>query len=133
MMRHVKVPATPALTAEPGEHLLYVLREDLRLKPFTIVPPHAHPGASEVYTIAAGTGVVEIEGQSSEVAAGDVVHVPPGATHTIRVGAEGLDFGSFMAFPGLLPFLAYRAKRFVQDRPALAALHARLRGRPQPV
>ncbi len=119
----------PEALPTPSEGRLYVLRESLRLEADQEVPPHTHPAATEVYVVAAGGGVVEVAGRPSAVSPGDVVVVPAGSVHSIRVGPGGLSFAAFMAFPSLSSFLAYRARRVVQDSPLLAALHRLLRRR----
>lgn len=42
---------------------------------------HRHPRCEEVVYVASGRGAVWIDGATTPVATGDVVHVPPGAAH----------------------------------------------------
>ena len=46
--------------------------------------PHYHPEVEEVYYLLWGKAEMEVDGQVEVVEAGDVVVIPPGATHHIR-------------------------------------------------
>ena len=43
-----------------------------------------HPGQEELYYIFAGRGSVVVDGEAHEIAAGDVVFIPDGATHYVK-------------------------------------------------
>jgi mannose-6-phosphate isomerase-like protein (cupin superfamily) len=45
---------------------------------------HYHRLSEEIYYLLEGTGVMEINGESREVAPGDAILIPPGAWHQIR-------------------------------------------------
>ena len=61
------------------------------LEPDHAPPPHKHDDAEQVYYVLEGRGVLTIEGAGEfAVSAGDVVVVPPGATHSMRADAEGM-------------------------------------------
>jgi mannose-6-phosphate isomerase-like protein (cupin superfamily) len=48
---------------------------------------HYHRLSEEFYYLLEGTGVMEINGESREVAAGDAILIPPGAWHQIRANS----------------------------------------------
>jgi len=50
---------------------------------------HYHARTEEIYLVTAGSGVLEVAGESREVAAGDAVLIPPGAWHELVAGADG--------------------------------------------
>ncbi len=52
---------------------------------------HYHKLSEEFYYLLAGTGVMEIDGESREVCPGDAILIPPGAWHQIRA-IEPLQF-----------------------------------------
>jgi mannose-6-phosphate isomerase-like protein (cupin superfamily) len=49
---------------------------------------HYHKLAEEFYFIQEGTGTIEIDGATSEVAPGDAILIPAGAWHTITAHQE---------------------------------------------
>jgi mannose-6-phosphate isomerase-like protein (cupin superfamily) len=52
---------------------------------------HYHPKAEEIYFITAGAGRIRIEGETSEVRAGDAIAIPPGRKHKLwNTGKETL-------------------------------------------
>ena len=59
---------------------------------------HRHPHSEEIVYVAAGSGEVWIDGDSHPVTAGDVVHIPTGATHA-TVPAEGETMRLICFFP----------------------------------
>lgn len=59
------------------------------LAPGQATERHYHGDSEEVYFLLEGGGVMEIDGDSREVGAGDAILIPPGARHTLRAGAEG--------------------------------------------
>ncbi|MDH3499907.1 MAG: cupin domain-containing protein [Acidimicrobiia bacterium] len=59
---------------------------------------HRHPHSEEVVYVIAGSGYVWIDGARHPVAAGDVVHIPQGATHA-TVPDEGIDMELMCFFP----------------------------------
>ena len=50
---------------------------------------HYHALTEEIYLITAGGGVLEVDGDSREVALGDAVVIPPGAWHELVAGTAG--------------------------------------------
>ena len=46
------------------------------------LPPHRHANESETITIVSGALWFEVDGERSELHAGDTVHVPAGTLHT---------------------------------------------------
>jgi mannose-6-phosphate isomerase-like protein (cupin superfamily) len=52
---------------------------------------HFHPRAEEIYYITHGVGRIRIDGETSEVKAGDAIAIPPGKRHKLwNTGAETL-------------------------------------------
>ena len=50
---------------------------------------HYHARTEEIYLLTAGGGVLEVDGESREVVAGDAVLIPAGAWHELVAGADG--------------------------------------------
>jgi mannose-6-phosphate isomerase-like protein (cupin superfamily) len=64
---------------------------EARIEPGCCTVPHYHPRAEEIYYILRGHGLMKIEGEAREVARGDAIAIPPGATHTLcNTGTETL-------------------------------------------
>jgi quercetin dioxygenase-like cupin family protein len=59
------------------------------LEPGQATARHYHARSEEIYLITDGGGVLEVDGESREVAAGDAVVIPPGAWHELVAGADG--------------------------------------------
>jgi len=59
------------------------------LAPGQATERHSHRDSEEIYFLLEGGGVMEIDGDSREVAAGDAILIPPGARHMLRAGPEG--------------------------------------------
>lgn len=57
--------------------------------------PHSR---DELYVIAKGTGILEVEGEQLPFAAGDVLAVPAGADHRFTTFSD--DFGTWVMFYG---------------------------------
>lgn len=51
---------------------------------------HYHARSEEIYLLTAGSGTLEVDGESREVAAGDAILIPPGAWHELVAGEEGV-------------------------------------------
>jgi mannose-6-phosphate isomerase-like protein (cupin superfamily) len=49
---------------------------------------HYHSASEEIYFLLAGEGVMEIEGETRRVTAGDAILIPPGAWHEITAATE---------------------------------------------
>jgi quercetin dioxygenase-like cupin family protein len=47
------------------------------------VDPHSHP-THEFYYVTSGRGWMVIDGEERQIGQGDLVHIPPGAVHSIR-------------------------------------------------
>jgi quercetin dioxygenase-like cupin family protein len=47
------------------------------------VDPHQHP-THEFYYVTSGRGIMVIDGEEREIRQGDLVHIPPMATHSLR-------------------------------------------------
>ena len=52
---------------------------------------HYHKLSEELYYVLSGRGIMEIDGETREVAVGDAILIPPGAWHQIRA-TEALCF-----------------------------------------
>ena len=50
---------------------------------------HYHARTEEIYLFTAGGGVLEVDGESRDVSAGDAVLIPPGAWHELTAGPAG--------------------------------------------
>ena len=59
------------------------------LAPGQATQRHYHALTEEIYLITAGGGVLEVDGESREVVAGDAVRLPPGAWHELVAGDDG--------------------------------------------
>jgi quercetin dioxygenase-like cupin family protein len=49
------------------------------------IPPHRHEASDEIIYVLAGRGVTTVAGKDYPVAAGDVVHIPKGIEHSLKV------------------------------------------------
>ncbi len=45
-------------------------------------PLHTHPGSDETFLVRSGTLLVHLDGEVTELGAGDLVHIPRGTRHT---------------------------------------------------
>ncbi len=59
------------------------------LAPGQATERHYHALTEEIYLLTAGGGVLEVDGESRDVVAGDAVLIPPGAWHELVAGAGG--------------------------------------------
>ena len=59
------------------------------LRPGQATERHYHRESEEIYFLLAGGGLMEIDGETTEVGPGDAVLIPPGARHTLRAGPGG--------------------------------------------
>jgi len=58
------------------------------LEPGQATARHYHARSEELYVLLDGTGVMEIDGESSDVGPGAAVLIPPGARHQIRASED---------------------------------------------
>jgi quercetin dioxygenase-like cupin family protein len=67
------------------------------LQPGQTIQPHFHPDAEELYYLIAGHGIMHIGEERREVAAGDVIYIPPEKVHFLqnRSAAEPIRFLTF--------------------------------------
>jgi mannose-6-phosphate isomerase-like protein (cupin superfamily) len=54
------------------------------LEPGQATERHNHRVSEEIYLMTAGSGVLEIDGETRRVSAGDAILIPPGAWHTLE-------------------------------------------------
>ena len=67
------------------------------MEPEGVQRPHSH-GPEQIYYILSGCGEMTVDEDAMEVAAGDCVFVPSGATHGLRnTGGETLQYFSAAA------------------------------------
>ena len=59
------------------------------LAPGQATERHYHAVTEEIYLFTAGGGMLEVDGASRRVDAGDAVLIPPGAWHELVAGADG--------------------------------------------
>lgn len=67
----------------PGGKRLQFIHDDI-LPPGTSVGVHRHTDDQEYYYIVSGRGVMTLDGQDVEVAAGDITAVFPGGSHGLK-------------------------------------------------
>ena len=72
-LHHTPVQSLAEATLEPGQS----------------TQRHYHAVTEEIYLITRGGGVLEVDGESRDVSAGDAVLIPPGAWHELVAGPEG--------------------------------------------
>ena len=60
---------------------------------------HIHPDAEELVVVMSGSGTAFLDGESSPVTAGDVIHIPPDTEHEIRNTSDELLGVLFLAAP----------------------------------
>jgi len=56
------------------------------LEGMSMMEPHSHP-TDEIYTVFSGKGYCHVDGEKFPVLPGDIVEIPPGATHTMECEA----------------------------------------------
>jgi mannose-6-phosphate isomerase-like protein (cupin superfamily) len=87
-----------AFTTKDGSTIRELMRAanqslaEATLAPGQATERHYHARSEELYSFLDGGGLLEIDGERREVAAGDTVLIPPGARHTITAGADGARF-----------------------------------------
>ncbi len=59
------------------------------LDPGQATQRHYHARTEEIYLVTAGSGVLEVDGESRDVTVGDAVVIPPGARHELVAGPAG--------------------------------------------
>ncbi len=92
-----------------GSSLIYVLTKNgelpnvgvdyLELKPNTKLKPHYHEGPTVLILILEGTGLIHLDGTEYEIKKGDVINIPPKATHGFISKEEKLVFLSIQTPP----------------------------------
>lgn len=92
---HVAIQGLPGIEHQTIAGLVHGLETldvwKQRIEPGAATPAHHHH-CEEVVIVLAGHGVVEIDGQEREFAAGSSVVLPPGLPHRlINTGAEPLE------------------------------------------
>ena len=71
----------------------------VRVWPGQSVPAHVHDDEDQVYYVATGTGIVELDSERVEVSGGSSVLIPLGTEHMItNTGSEPLDYVFFVVF-----------------------------------
>lgn len=59
------------------------------LEPGQATQRHYHARSEEIYLLLEGGGTLEVDGETSDVGAGDAILIPPGAWHQLAAGSEG--------------------------------------------
>jgi len=59
------------------------------LEPGQETTRHYHRLSEELYYLVEGAGLMEVEGQTAQVTAGDAILIPPGAWHQLRNTGSG--------------------------------------------
>jgi quercetin dioxygenase-like cupin family protein len=59
-----------------------------------LVDPHSHP-THEFYYVLRGRGIMTIEDDERQIAQGDLVHIPPGAVHSLRPVSDNASIHCF--------------------------------------
>jgi mannose-6-phosphate isomerase-like protein (cupin superfamily) len=67
-LQHTAVQSLAEATLEPGQ----------------ATERHYHRASEEIYLMTVGSGVLEIDGETRRVGAGDAILIPPGAWHTLE-------------------------------------------------
>jgi len=63
---------------------------------------HRHPHSEEVVYVVSGAGTVWIDGETTTVTAGDIVHIPPGCAHaTVPVPGSVMELTCYFPHPDL--------------------------------
>ncbi|MBO09372.1 MAG: hypothetical protein CMJ68_01270 [Planctomycetaceae bacterium] len=60
---------------------------------------HIHPDAEELVVVMDGCGTAVLDGESTEISAGDVVYIPPNTEHEIRNTSQDMLGVLFLAAP----------------------------------
>jgi mannose-6-phosphate isomerase-like protein (cupin superfamily) len=82
--------------------------------------PHLHTRITEIYMVARGTSVMQVEHETINLAAGDMIIVEPGEVHTFLSSSP--DYFHFVLHtPGLAGEEARAEKRVLPASPTLAA------------
>ena len=77
----VGLRATPGVAA----HSL----AEASLEPGQATDRHYHGRTEETYYLVEGQGLMELDGETAEVVAGDAILIPPGSRHQIRNTGDG--------------------------------------------
>ncbi len=72
----------------PGDQRLRFFHDDI-LPPGASIGIHTHTSDQEYYYIVSGRGVMTLDGQEHEVAAGDITAVLPGGSHGLANHSDG--------------------------------------------
>jgi quercetin dioxygenase-like cupin family protein len=59
-----------------------------------LVDPHSHP-THEFYYVLRGRGIMTVEDDERQIAQGDLVHIPPGAVHSLRPVSDNASIHCF--------------------------------------
>jgi quercetin dioxygenase-like cupin family protein len=90
-MRNNSLSCFRVLSAEETEHRYAVFH--VSFTNGSDFPNHYHKDSQATIFIVEGSGYVILDGERFEIAAGDVVHIPPGVAHEFFVGREGQRLG----------------------------------------
>ena len=95
-MQHASLDSVEPFTTKDGStirelhHTAVQSLAEALLEPGQATQRHYHAKTEEIYLVTAGSGVLEIDGESQTVGAGDAVLIPPGAWHELVAADEGV-------------------------------------------
>lgn len=72
--------------------LTNLILSSTELHPNKSTSGHSHAGQEEVYFFMTGSGKMELDDNTFDVSAGDIVQIPDGAFHRVHSGPEGCYF-----------------------------------------
>jgi len=98
-MKKSRIKDLPGRELAPGvfmrpAHLDKVMVTFIDLKAGSIVPLHTHPH-EQITVMVAGEMVYNVDGEEQTVVPGDVVLIPSGVRHGVRVTADSVAYDCF--------------------------------------
>jgi quercetin dioxygenase-like cupin family protein len=73
--------------ATEGSYLEFV--NEFQLEPGVAIEPHLH-NSHEFYYVLTGSGTMRVGDEEGQMAPGDLVHIEPDETHSLRAGDAGV-------------------------------------------
>lgn len=73
--------------ATSGSYLEFI--NEFELEPGVFIEPHFH-NSHEFYYVIRGSGTMRVDECISDVSVGDLIHIEPNSTHSIRAGKVGI-------------------------------------------
>ena len=94
-MQHASLDTVEPFTTKDGStirelhHTPAQSLAEATLEPGQATQRHYHARSEEIYLVTHGGGVLEVDGETRDVAEGDAVVIPPGAWHELVAGPSG--------------------------------------------